>query len=186
MTLSNEKNKPFDMLNKAQQEMLFKAIEQGLPLVSEPYFALAQQISAFNSSVTEQQVISTIEAWQTQGLIRRFGLVVRHRKLGYEANAMVVWDIDESQVDIIAEQLSNESVVTLCYRRPRVLPHWPYNLFCMIHGKNREQVLMQLAEISDRNNLKNIDKNVLFSTTAYKQQGGRYSLNEEATRVKEA
>jgi len=186
VTLSIEQNNPFEMLEKTQQEMLFKAIEQGLPLVSEPYFALAQQISTFNNPVTEQQVISTIEAWQTQGLIRRFGLVVRHRKLGYEANAMVVWDIDESKVDGIAQQLSQESVVTLCYKRPRVLPHWPYNLFCMIHGKNREQVIMQLTEICERNNLKHIDKNVLFSTTAYKQQGGRYSLNEEAIHVKEA
>jgi DNA-binding Lrp family transcriptional regulator len=163
-------------INKLQQEMLFAEIEQGLPLVSEPYFAIAQQISTPSDPVTEQQVINTIDAWQQQGLIRRFGLVVRHRKLGYNANAMVVWNIDSAKVDLIAQQLSQEPIVTLCYRRPRVLPHWPYNLFCMIHGKNREQVLAQLEDICKKYDLSHIDKNVLFSTIAYKQQGARYAV----------
>jgi len=162
------------LLNNNQQRLLFAAIEQGLPLVSEPYFALAQQISTPDNFVCEQQVIDMIQAWQTQGLIRRFGLVVRHRKLGYQANAMVVWDIDESYIDTVANLLSQENVVTLCYKRPRVLPHWPYNLFCMIHGKDRKQVLSQLDHICLKHNFIHIDKNVLFSTIAYKQQGARY------------
>lgn len=159
-----------DLLTKNQQAQLFAVIEQGLPLVAQPYLAIAQQLD-----ISEQQVITTIAAWQEQGLIRRFGLVVRHRKLGYQANAMVVWNVEDSQVDAVAEILANEAVVTLCYRRPRVLPQWPYNLFCMIHGKNRDQVLSQLSEICQRNKLESIEKNVLFSTTAYKQRGGRYA-----------
>jgi len=157
-------------LDSSQQAALFSAIEQGLPLVTQPYLAIANQID-----ISEAQVISAIDAWQQQGLIRRFGLVVRHRKLGYHANAMVVWDIPSAQVDEVAALLSQESVVTLCYQRPRVMPHWPYNLFCMIHGKSRTQVLAQLADICQRHQLNHFDKSPLFSTKAYKQRGGRYA-----------
>ena len=160
------------MLSDQQQAQHFAEIEQGLPLVAQPYLAIAQQLN-----ISEEQVLTTIDAWQQQGLIRRFGLVVRHRKLGYDANAMVVWNIEDSEVERVAHILAQASVVTLCYQRPRVLPGWPYNLFCMIHGKSREQVLGQLADICQRHQLDKFDKNVLFSTKAYKQRGGRYSAS---------
>lgn len=153
-----------------QQLELFAAIEQGLALVAEPYLAIAEQLN-----ISEEQVIATIKDWQEQGMIRRFGLVIRHRKLGYIANAMVVWDVNDECVDDVAAILAQQKVVTLCYRRPRVLPHWPYNLFCMIHGKSREQVSKQLNEICLHSELANIDKKILFSNKAYKQRGGQYS-----------
>jgi len=159
-----------EILNETQQASLFSAIEQGLPLVDQPYLAIANRLE-----LSEQQVLNTISAWQQQGLIKRFGLVVRHRKLGYQANAMVVWDVPSAQVKHVAAILSQEPVVTLCYQRPRVLPHWRYNLFCMIHGKSRDQVLAQLDDICQRHRLDHLDKSPLFSTKAYKQRGARYS-----------
>jgi DNA-binding Lrp family transcriptional regulator len=152
-----------------QEYQLLKMIEQGLPLTLRPYLTLAK-----NLACDEQQVINTLELWQQQGLIKRLGLVVLHRKLGYTANAMVVWDIEDDEIAYIANKLADEDAVTLCYQRPRVLPQWPYNLFCMIHGKSREQVLKQLEQICQRHNLSTINKDILFSTKAYKQRGGRY------------
>jgi DNA-binding Lrp family transcriptional regulator len=163
-------NMNLEILTPDQQNDLFGAIEQGLPIVEQPYLAIANQLQ-----INEEQVLATITAWQEQGLIRRFGLVVRHRKLGYQANAMVVWDIEDDEVARVANILASEDVVTLCYQRPRVLPQWHYNLFCMIHGKSRDQVLTQLADICQRHQLDKFDKNVLFSTIAYKQRGGKYS-----------
>lgn len=152
------------------EQNLFNAIEQGLPLVSEPYRALAKQLES-----DEQTVINTIEKWQGQGLIRRFGMVVRHRKLGYTANAMVVWQVPMTQIDAIADKLANEKPVTLCYQRPAVPPIWPYNLFCMIHGKDRDSVLSTLEDICQKHELGHINKDVLFSTKAYKQRGASYA-----------
>ncbi|OUS32061.1 hypothetical protein A9Q98_01970 [Thalassotalea sp. 42_200_T64] len=156
-------------LSVEQQLQLFNAIESGLPLVAQPYLALAEDIDA-----SEEQVIAMIKDWQQQGLIRRFGLVIRHRKLGYVANAMVVWDVEDEQVERVAAILAEQKVVTLCYRRPRVLPHWPYNLFCMVHGKNRDQVVAQLQQICQHSELEGLAKRLLFSSKAYKQRGGRY------------
>jgi len=157
-----------------QQAKLRSLIEKGMPAVAKPYQYLAEQISP-EPFVSEAMVIDQIIAWQDDGLIRRFGLVVKHRNLGFNANAMVVWNVPDEDVDRVATLLAGCKEVSLCYRRPRRLPDWPYNLFCMIHGTNREIVLAQIANITKALNLKDVEKDVLFSTRAFKQQGARYS-----------
>jgi len=153
-----------------QQANLRSILEKGLQLVSNPYQQLAEQLN-----LKESQVVGQIALWQQEGLIKRFGLVVKHRQLGYVANAMVVWNIADENVDAIAGQLSKRDEISLCYRRPRRLPDWPYNLFCMIHGQSRAEVEEQIKTISQELNLTAIEKDVLFSYKAYKQNGARYS-----------
>ncbi|OAN89824.1 protein nirL [Marinobacter sp. EhC06] len=148
---------------------LRRHLELGLPLTPRPYEALAEK-----TGLSEQEVIIAIRQWQAHGLIKRFGLVVRHRALGYTANAMVVWDVPEDQVQALGQALARTSYVTLCYQRPRRLPDWPYNLFCMIHGVDRQRVLRQLKALIEDHGLEQIPHAVLFSTKAYRQRGGRY------------
>lgn len=145
-------------------------LEQGLPLTSHPWQALAEQ-----SGLEEAEVMACVSRWQNEHLIKRLGLVVRHRRLGIDANAMVVWNVPDEQVSLVGRALAAESVVTLCYRRPRRLPDWPFNLFCMIHGVKREQVLEQLEALVHRHGLAEIECQVLFSQHAYRQCGGRYA-----------
>jgi DNA-binding Lrp family transcriptional regulator len=165
---------PLTPLTSLQQRHLRSILEKGLPAIAKPYLAIAEKISA-----QEHQVIEQISLWKNQSLIKRFGLVVKHRQLGYTANAMVVWDIDNSEVDTIADKLSKRAEISLCYRRPRRLPDWPYNLFCMIHGQDRTEVLTQIENLTAELNLDDIDKDVLFSNKAYKQHGARYGLTDK-------
>jgi len=179
------------LLNQNQQALLRTIIEKGLPTQAEPFAEIAERLD-----VTSTQIIEQISQWQNSGLIRRFGLVVKHRKLGYNANAMVVWNIPNDYVDAIAGQLSKFDEVSLCYRRPRRNPDWHYNLFCMIHGTDRNFVLAQIAKITrqilDENShiwqsANNLKQDILFSTKAYKQHGARYSkTNNKAEKSTEA
>lgn len=148
---------------------LRKQLEQGLPLTPRPFQTLAER-----TGLSEQEVMDAIKQWQSNGLIKRFGLVVKHRTLGYNANAMVVWNVPDEQVQALGKAMAAVPFITLCYQRPRRLPDWPYNLFCMIHGTNRERVLAQLASLIDDQNLQHIQHAVLFSNKAYRQRGGRY------------
>jgi len=168
-----------EYLNQVQKDLLRGMIEKGLPTTAQPFNEIAKKLNVIPS-----QVIKQITQWQHNGLIRRFGLVVKHRKLGFNANAMVVWNIPDEFVDIIAGQLSSFDEVSLCYRRPRRLPDWHYNLFCMIHGTDRDVVLAQIAKITQqiiRENshlwylAEHLQQDILFSTKAYKQHGARYS-----------
>jgi DNA-binding Lrp family transcriptional regulator len=145
------------------------AIQQGLPLVSRPFAAIGEQIGA-----GEAEVITCLEQLLAQGVIRRLGVVVRHHELGYRANAMVVWDVPDDQVSALGRCLGQFEFVTLCYRRPRRLPEWRYNLFCMIHGRDRDTVLGLVEQLRERCGLQHIPYEVLFSRRRFKQCGARY------------
>ncbi len=153
----------------AWRQALIAAVQDGLPLVPEPFAALAETLGC-----DEAEVRAGLAALLADGTVRRLGVVVRHRELGFAANAMVVWDVPDTRVDALGAQLAAEPAVTLCYRRPRVPPHWPYNLFCMIHGHDRAAVLAELAAIVGRHGLGELPHRPLFSRQRFKQRGARY------------
>lgn len=159
---------------------LIEAIQGGLPLVERPYQALAEQLE-----LCEAEVIEKLKQLISSGAIKRFGVVVRHHEVGYLANAMVVWDVSDSHVDQIGQQLGKLDCVTLCYQRPRVQPRWPYNLFCMIHGQNREEVLSCIAQLRAQQGLESVSYNILFSGKRFKQRGAHYRRPSE-NKFKEA
>jgi siroheme decarboxylase len=156
------------VLTETDRELI-AVIQDGLPLVAHPYAAIGERVG-----LSEAAVIKRLEALQSEGLIKRMGVVVKHRTLGYRANAMVVWDIPDDQVERIGVLLADEVCVTLCYQRPRRLPAWPYNLFCMIHGRERDSVLRRLEQIISYHGLEKIPYAVLFSSRSFKQRGARY------------
>jgi len=157
-----------DKLNDLDRRLLSE-LEGGLPLTPQPYADLAQRLG-----VSEPDVLARLEALQATGTISRFGTVVHHRELGYRANAMVVWDVPDDQVSCVGRRLANLPFVTLCYRRPRRPPVWPYNLFSMIHGMCREEVLAQVEQAAREAGLEECPRDVLFSGRRFKQRGARY------------
>ena len=153
----------------AGERCLIEALQGGLALEAQPFARLAQRVDA-----SEGEVIEAVRRWVDGGLIRRFGVVVRHHELGLGANAMCVWDIPDDEVSALGRQLAREPAVTLCYRRTRVPPEWPYNLFCMIHGSAREEVLAARDALAGRLGLDRFPHAVLFSCRRFKQTGARY------------
>ncbi len=118
------------------------ATQEGLPLTPQPYHQIAEQLG-----VDADTVIERIKAMQKNGLIRRLGVVPNHYKLGYRANGMSVWDIDDAHIQEAGRQIAALPFVSHCYQRPRHLPHWPYNLFAMLHAKSREEVQTHIQQI---------------------------------------
>ncbi len=153
----------------AADRALLAALADGLPLVARPYAEIGRR-----SGLDEQQVLARLRRMIAAGVIRRFGLVVHHRALGYRANAMVVFDVPEARLPEAARRLAALPYVTLCYRRPRRPPLWPYNLFCMIHGKERARVLALVAEAAEAAGIADLPRAVLFSRRCFKQRGARY------------
>ncbi len=161
--------KPLKSTELEDAQELIAAIQGGLPLVEKPYQALASQLGC-----QETDIIDGLKILIQTGAIKRFGVVVRHHEIGYCANAMVVWDVTDDQIDHIGHSLGSEDCVTLCYQRPRVLPRWPYNLFCMIHGKDRDEVSSCIAQLRVKHQLTDIKYQVLFSGKRFKQRGAHY------------
>ncbi|MEO5352411.1 MAG: hypothetical protein H7835_04265 [Magnetococcus sp. XQGC-1] len=152
-----------------QEQRLLTGIQAGLPLVSRPFRQVGEELG-----MTEEAVLALLADLQRRGVIKRMGVIVRHHELGYRANAMVVWDLPDPLVESFAKQLIAHGMVTLCYQRERCLPHWPYNLYCMIHGKAREEVLRMVQQVMECCRISQFPHQVLFSLRRFKQRGAYY------------
>ncbi len=148
---------------------LLALFQQGLPVCSRPYAQLGRDLS-----ITESEVIDRLRKLKQTGVIKRFAVIVNHRRLGYRANAMIVWDVPDEQVALLGRKISRADFVSLCYQRPRHAEVWPYNLYCMIHGKNRDIVLQQLEQLKQEFQLQHYDYQILFSKRCFKQRGAFY------------
>jgi len=153
-----------------REQQLIAAIQGGLPLDQRPYAAVGAK-----AGMSESEVLERLSWMIANGTIRRFGIVARHHELGYRANAMVVWNVPDDQVDELGRSLAAVDFITLCYCRPRRLPDWPYNLFCMIHGRSRDTVTQQIQEIISRFGLEGVPHETLFSLRRFKQCGACYT-----------
>jgi DNA-binding Lrp family transcriptional regulator len=122
---------------------IIRATQAGLPLVPCPYHSIAVDVG-----LNGRDVISRMRSMLDAGLIRRIAVVPNHYALGLDANAMTVWDVDDAALGRLGPQVGAFPFVTHCYRRPRRLPHWPYNLFAMVHGTTRAEVDEKIAAIA--------------------------------------
>lgn len=147
------------------ERRLAARISAGLPLEPRPFAGL---------ELPEEEVIATLRRWLETGLVRRIGAVVRHRRLGYAANAMVVWDVPDAQASDDGRRLAADPAVTLCYRRARALPDWPYNLYCMVHGRERSAVTQTIERLCTQHGMGKHPRAVLFSTRCFSQRVARY------------
>ncbi|RMF19068.1 MAG: Lrp/AsnC family transcriptional regulator [Candidatus Dadabacteria bacterium] len=151
------------------EQRIIEELLRGLPLVSRPWQALAQELG-----LSEAEVAQKAKALLEDGVLRRIGAVVRHHELGYTANGMAVWDIPDEQVAQLGRRLAAEPRVNLCYRRARVEGVWNYNLFAMVHGHSEDDVRRAVADMARRIGLTGFPHALLFSTRRYKQCAGRY------------
>jgi siroheme decarboxylase len=147
---------------------LVRATQGGLPLVAEPYAEIARQLGCAASDV-----IDRLQRLLDVGVIRRIGAVPNHYAIGYAANGMSVWDVDDASVDELGAQVGALPFVTHCYRRPRCPPDWPYNLFAMLHGASRDEVRALADEIARLLGPRFRRRDILFSTRILKKTGLR-------------
>ena len=150
------------------ERRLIIATQAGLPLVPRPYDLLAEQLG-----VSAGLVKARLAAMLESGRIRRIGAVPNHYAIGYTANGMSVWDVDDAHIARLGETIGKLDFVTHCYERPRALPDWPYNLFAMVHGHDRATVLAHIDEIAALLGTDCRRHDVLFSTAILKKTGLR-------------
>ena len=147
---------------------LIAATQGGLPLVPRPYDAVGERLGVSGEQVRERlaQMLET-------GVIRRIGAVPNHYRLGFTANGMSVWDVDDALVDQLGERIGQLPGVSHCYRRPRRLPDWPYNLFAMLHGRTRAEVEQQAVQLRELLGSACRGHDILYSTAILKKTGLR-------------
>ncbi|HQU79148.1 MAG TPA: AsnC family transcriptional regulator [Azonexus sp.] len=147
---------------------LIVATQGGLPFVARPYQVIGEQVG-----IAGDEVMRRLQALLESGIIRRIGAVPNHYAIGWTANGMTVWDVADERIDELGARVGALEFVTHCYRRPRALPDWPYNLFAMVHGASRMEVTEKAAEIAALLGSNSRASEVLFSTRILKKTGLR-------------
>ena len=147
---------------------IIKATQAGLPLVAEPYAAVAEAVG-----LTEAEVIDRMSAMQARGIIRRIAVAPNHYALGMTANGMSVWDVADDRISDLGARIGALPYVTHCYQRPRALPDWPYNLFAMLHGESQEEVEAKRAEVASILAAACRGHDILYPTRILKKTGLR-------------
>lgn len=155
---------------------LIVATQAGLPLVPKPYEAIGASIG-----ITGAEVRRRLAALLEAGIIRRIGAVPNHYAIGWTANGMTVWDVADDVVDALGSEIGALPFVTHCYRRPRALPAWPYNLFAMVHGGSPDEVRDKAEVIATRLGPHCRARDILFSSRILKKAGLRLTAIPAAT-----
>jgi len=152
----------------ATDRRLIVATQDGLPLCPRPYHALAETLG-----LPPEQVMACLRRMLDLGIIRRIGAVPNHYRLGFRANGMSVWDVADAAVAELGPRIGALDFVSHCYRRPRHLPVWPYNLFAMVHGRSRAEVEDKVNAIARDLGQAARAHDVLYSTRLLKKTGLR-------------
>lgn len=147
---------------------LILATQTGLPLVEEPWTALAERAGRAESEIHER-----FSRMLECGVIRRIGAVPNHFRLGLAANGMTVWDIPDEYLAAAGREIARLPFVSHCYERTRHPDVWPYNLFAMVHGTSADQVADKTARIAALLGTRCRASDVLVSTACLKKTGLR-------------
>jgi len=150
------------------ERRLIAATQAGLPLCTRPYEALARMLG-----VSEEKILAQLARMIDDGAIRRIAAVPNHYALGYRANGMSVWDVEDDDAEGVGREIGDLPFVSHCYLRPRHPPEWPYNLFAMVHGHCRQEVETKVSIIADRLGTKQRAHDVLYSKRILKKTGLR-------------
>jgi len=156
----NTKNYKELLLNETHYELI-KHLQKDIALVNEPFKAIIEELN-----ISYETLFAHIQEFLEAGVIRRYASILNHRNAGFNANAMVVWNINENNAQAIGKEAASYSAVSHCYLRPKY-ENWPYNLFTMIHGKTKEETQSVIDNIA--NSIEHSAYMPLYSSREFKK-----------------
>ena len=148
---------------------ILRAVAPGLPPLPRPYHALADRLGLDAGELMER-----MRRLRETGAVRRIAAVPNHYRLGYRANGMTVWDVDDDRVDALGERVGGLPFVSHCYRRPRAMPQWRYNLFAMVHAATRTEAMTHAEGIAAVLGDAVRARDILISACILKKTGMRF------------
>jgi DNA-binding Lrp family transcriptional regulator len=138
-----------------------RATQGPMPVVSEPYAPAAERLG-----VSQGDVLRRLESLRDRGALRRVAAILYHRRAGFSANGMGVWEVPEAEILETGKRMAAFRGISHCYQRP-TYPDWPYSVFTMAHGRSKEECDAVLDAIADATGITN--RATLYSSTEFKK-----------------
>ncbi len=149
---------------------IIRKTQYDLPICHEPFAEIVE-----SENISYDTLFKTLNELKNAGVMRRFAAILNHRKAGFNANAMVVWDVDADKGESIGKKAAEFSAVSHCYLRPKY-KNWPYNLFTMVHGKTTDETNAVIESIARE--IEHKSKRPLYSTREFKKVRIKYYTPE--------
>ena len=150
----------------SEEQDLLRQFQGDLPVEKRPFRAVASR-----AGMSEAEVLDTIGTMMQQGVIRKFGAILRHQRAGITRNAMVVWAVPPDRTEETGAVFASFREITHCYeRRPPFQGR--YNLFTMIHAGKGGSLEELLGAISSKAGIG--DYQVLESLEEFKKSSMEY------------
>jgi len=144
-----------------EDKNFIRELQKDMEIIDEPFVKAAN-----NLGITENELFKKMKYYEDIGVMRRFAAILRHRKIGYTANGMIVWKVPEGRITEVGEKLGAFPQVSHCYERP-TYPDWPYNVFSMIHCKTHDEAHEMAKTIQEQ--IKVPEYQILFSSREFKK-----------------
>ena len=149
---------------------IIKISQEDIPLVENPFEEYAKQLG-----ISQDYLLEKLNLYLKAGLMRRFAAILYHKKAGFKANGMTVWNVPEEKIDKLGYKLASYKAVTHCYKRT-TNKYWKYPLFSMIHAQTKKELEQFVKDIAEEEGIK--DYLILYSTTEFKKKRIKYFSNE--------
>jgi DNA-binding Lrp family transcriptional regulator len=149
---------------------VIRALQGDMPVVSEPYAPAAAAVG-----LDQRAFLDHLAGMQERGLLRRVAAILYHRRAGFSANGMGVWQVPDDQIPAIGRQMAAVRGISHCYQRP-TYDDWPYSVFTMAHGRSKEQCDAVLDAIAQQTGI--TDRATLYSSTEFKKIRLQYFTDE--------
>jgi DNA-binding Lrp family transcriptional regulator len=144
-----------------QDKDFIRELQKDMEIIDEPFVKAAN-----NLGITENELFEKMKHYEDNGIMRRFAAILRHRKVGFTANGMIVWKVPEDRISEVGEKLGAFPQISHCYERP-TYSDWPYNVFSMIHCKTQDEAHEMAKTIQDQINVD--EYRILFSSREFKK-----------------
>lgn len=155
-------------MGKGAIRKILEFLQEDLPLESSPYRSLSLRTGA-----SEDEIVRQIKVLNKRKIIRRFGAILNHHKIGFKANCMCVWQVPKAKITRAARLARAEKFITHCYLR-NTQKRWPYNFYTMVHGRNRAECEKIIKSISKFSGIKNYQ--MLFTLKEFKKVSPKYTV----------
>ncbi len=166
----NIKNEKMDEIDKK----IVLAFDKGVEIVERPFLNLSTELN-----ISESEIVARLNRFKELGFIRKFSAAINHYAIGYKFNAMTVWDVDSTKLEVVAMNFKKTGFVSHCYERPKIQDVWDYNLFAMVHGKSKEEVESKIEILKSENKLHVLKMDKIYSTKILKKTGIRFNRGKD-------
>jgi DNA-binding Lrp family transcriptional regulator len=135
---------------------LLVSLKKGIPLSASPFTDIAAELK-----IPLEEVINRLNQLKADKVIRRFGASIKPNNIGLSVNVLVAWKVPPNNIQEVGKALSEIKEISHCYERTADNPNWIYNLYTVLHAKNRSDIEAMVNELSSKWHL---EYKLLYST----------------------